>query len=201
MTLLKIQALLLVSAIGAGTIAPPAGQGDSARDALNLGRTHDQALYDAFSAGYRLTPTGIVDSAEVITEFRRAVLIVREHALQGEYSFTANDLASALTPYRGTVSFIVQVRLHPLNTYAVPPAYDLYIRTGPQTKPVASPTIKRDAIYAPGSMGPGNPMTGVRLEASFPRADIADAAEPALIMNDEHGAIVWQTRIDLARFR
>jgi hypothetical protein len=200
MTSLSRLIVLLASVLGLAATAPPGSQGDSARDALNLGRTHDQALYDAFNAGYRLTASGIVDSAEVITEFRRAVLIVREHATQGEYSFTANDLASALTPYHGTVAFVAQVRLHPMNTYAAPPAYDLYVRTGPQTKPVAAPAIKRDPIYPPGS-GPGNAMTAIRLEASFPRADIADAPEPTLVINDEHGAIVWQTRIDLTRFR
>src|SRR5205823_760831 len=90
MTLLNTAILMLATALGAALVTPPGPQGDSVRDALNLGRTHDQALYDAFNAGYRLTPSGIVDSVEVITEFRRAVLIVREHALQGEYSFTAN---------------------------------------------------------------------------------------------------------------
>jgi hypothetical protein len=201
MMLLNSRILLLAGAVAVAAITMAASQADSARDALNLGRTHDQALYDAFNAGYRLTPSGIVDSVEVMTEFRRAVLIVREHALQGEYSFTANDLASALAPFRGTVTFIAQVRLHPLNTYAAPPAYDLYVRTGPQTKPVAAPEIKRDPVYPPGSGGPGSSMIGVRLEAAFPRSDIADASEPALIINDEHGAILWQTRIDLARFR
>jgi hypothetical protein len=201
MTRLDTGILLLVNVLGGAPITALVPQADSLREALNLGRTHDQALYDAFNAGYRLTPSGVVDSVEVVTEFRRAVLIVREHASQGEYSFTANDLASALTPYRGRVTFIAQVRLHPLNTYAAPPAYDLYVRTGPQSKPVAAPTIKRDPVYPPGSMGPGNSMTAIRLEASFPRADIADAAEPTLIVNDEHGAIVWQSRIDLARFR
>ena len=44
-------------------------------------------------------------------------------------------------------------------------------------------------------------MIGIRLEASFPRADIVDAPEPTLVVNDEHGTIVWQTRLDLARFR
>jgi hypothetical protein len=201
MTRLIVGILMLAGAFGATAMTPLVQQPDSARDALSLGRTHDQALYDAFNAGYRLTPSGIVDGVEIITEFRRAVLIVREHALQGEYSFTANDLATALTPYRGTVTFVVQVRLHPLNTYAAPPAYDLYVRTGPQSKPVAAPAIKRDPVYPPGSIGPGSSMTGIRLEASFPRADIADAAEPTLIVNDEHGAVVWQTRIDLTRFR
>ena len=196
-----IGTLLMAGALDGAPITALVLQADSVREALNLGRTHDQALYDAFNAGYRLTPSGTVDSVEVITEFRRAVLIVHEHALQGEYSFTANDLASALTPYRGTVTFIAQVRLHPLNTYAAPPAYDLYVRTGQDSKPVAAPAIKRDPVYPPGSMGPGSSMTAIRLEASFPRADIANAAEPALIVNDEHGAIVWQSRLDLARFR
>jgi hypothetical protein len=193
--------ILLAANLLAAALIQVAPQSDSVRDALNLGRTHDQALYDAFSAGYRLTPSGVVDSMEVITEFRRAVLIVREHALQGEYSFTANDLASALTPYRGNVTFIAQVRLHPLNTYAAPPEYDLYVRTGPASKPVAAPKIKRDPVYPPGTMGPGNAMVGIRLEASFPRADIVAAPEPTLVVNDEHGTIVWQTRLDLARFR
>jgi len=193
--------VLLMMAIGAGGGAGAARQADDARDAMNLGRTHDQALYDAFNAGYRLTPSGVVDSVEVVTEFRRAVLIVREHAMNGEYSFTANDLGSALAPYRGQVSVIAQVRLHPLNTYATAPKYDLYVRTGPHSKPVAAPSIKRDPVYALGSAGPGNTIVGIRLEASFPRADVMSATEPTLIIIDEHGNPVWQTRIDLTRFR
>jgi hypothetical protein len=185
----------------AAATATVARQADEARDALNLGRTHDQALYDAFNAGYHLTPSGVVDSVEVITEFRRAVLIVREHAMRGEYSFTANDLAAALAPYRGLVTFIAHVRLHPLNTYAGPPAYDLYVRTGANSKPIASPRITRDPVYPPGSIGPGNAMTAIRLEAAFPRADIMTAAEPSLVLNDEHGTVLWQTRLDLSRFR
>ena len=192
---------LLAAAVLSGAIVaaqPP--QGDSARDALNLGRTHDQALYDAFNAGYRLTPSGVVDSVEVITEFRRAVLLVRERAMQGEYSFTTNDLAAAMSPFRGLVTFVAQVRLHPLNTFSASPDYDLYVRTGPATKPVAAPKIKRDPIYPVGA-GPGSSIIGIRLEASFPRADIIGASEPTLILNDERGNIIWQTRLDLARFR
>jgi hypothetical protein len=201
MTRLIVGIQLLAGAVAVASAMPLVRQADSAREALNLGRTHDQALFDAFNAGYRLTPSGVVDSIEVITEFRRAVLIVREHAMQGEYSFTANDLASALTPFRGTVTFVARIRLHPLNTYAAPPAYDLYVRTGLQSKPVAAPAIKRDPVYPPGGGGPASAMTAIRLEGSFPRADITAAAEPILIVNDEHGAVVWQTRIDLSRFR
>ena len=179
-------------------IAP---QGDFARDALNLGRTHDQALYDSFNAGYRLTPSGGVERVEMITEFRRAVMIVRQHAEQGEYSFDANDLQAALAPYRGVIAFVVDVRLHPLNTFAKPPAYDVYVRTGRDTKPLPATGFKREALYPPGLGAPGAAMTGIRLEASFPRVDVANAADPLLVVTDDRGDVLWQGRIDLARFR
>lgn len=176
-------------------------QGDSLRDAVNLGRTHDQALYDAFQSGYRLTPSGDVDSVEVITEFRRAVMIVRQHADTGEYSFNENGLAAELAPYRGLVTLVAQVRLNPLNTYVKPPSYDMYVRTGAATKPVAPSAFTRDAVYPPGMGPPGSAIIGVRLEATFSRADLAAASDPSLVITDDRANVLWQGRLDLSRFR
>lgn len=178
-----------------------APQADFAREALNLGRTHDQALYDAFHAGYKLTPSGDVDSVEIITEFRRAVLIVREHANTGEYSFGATDLAAALAPYRGLVTIVAQVRLNPLNTYLKPPSYDLYVRSGPASKPIAPTGFKRDAVYQLGMMPPGAPIMGIRLEGTFNRSDIASASDPYIVIVNDKGDVLWQARLDIARYR
>src|SRR4051812_24716587 len=93
----------------------------NAREALRLGRSQDEALYKAFCNGYSLSPADPVSSAEIITEFRRAVMIVREHAQQGEYGFTERDLDIAMKPHRGLITFIVEVNLHPLNTYVKVP--------------------------------------------------------------------------------
>jgi hypothetical protein len=182
-------------------VVVPLLQGDSLRDAVNLGRTHDRAMYEAFNAGYRLTPSGDVDSAEVITEFRRAVMIVRQHADSGEYSFNENGLAAELAPYRGLVTIVAQVRLNPLNTYVKPPSYDMYVRTGASTKPVAPSAFKREAVYPPGMGPPGSPLIGVRLEATFSRADVATAPEPYVVVTDDRANILWQARFDLSRFR
>jgi hypothetical protein len=172
---------------------------EALRDAVALGRTHDDGMIEAFNKGYSLSPSGPVERAEIITEFRRAVLIVREHALMGDYAFGAVDLPKALEPYQGQVAFSVTVRLHPLNTLVREPAYDLYVSTGPKSPPVASKAVKRDPVYAPGPMG--SPLTGVRLEAAFSRADIEGAAAPVLIVTDEKAEILWQARIDLSRYR
>src|SRR5690242_15485875 len=77
----------------------------AAHDAVAIGRARDPALYNAFHAGYVLAPSGEVELAEVITEFRRAVMIVRKHADLGEYSYNENNLARDMTPYRGQVAF------------------------------------------------------------------------------------------------
>src|SRR4051794_8845956 len=96
-----------------------------ARQALDLGRTRDEALFAAFNRGYEL-PAGegnVIDRAEIITAFRRAVLIVRDHANQGEYAFSERDLGKAMEPFEVAIGFIVQARLHPLHTYANTPSY------------------------------------------------------------------------------
>src|SRR6266545_2753907 len=189
-----IRAILLVVAL-----AGAAAQANDARDALRLGRSQDEALYAAFSKGYSLSPADPVASAEIITEFRRAVLIVREHAQQGEFGFTERDLNVAMQPHVGKVTFVVQVKLHPLNTYQKVPAYDLYISTGANSPPVATPAMTREPIYAIG--GPGSALVGVRLEATLPRDRILAARTPELIVTNEYADLVWRARVDLSRFR
>ena len=174
---------------------------DTARDAVNLGRTRDPALYNAFHTGYYLTPSGDVERVEVITEFRRAVMIVRERADLGEHTFNENNLARALAPYRGLVTFVAQLRLNPLHTYAVPPSYEMYVRTGPATKPIAAASFMREPTYPPGFFETAPAMTGFRLETSVARAEISGAADPALVITNDRGDVIWQARIDLSRFR
>lgn len=176
-------------------------QGSDLTDALALGRTHDQAAFDAFNAGYQLPTSGIVERVELVTEFRRAVLLVRQRADQGEYSFTARNLEEAMAPYRGTIAIVAVVRLNPLNNFATPPDYDLYISTGPGSPPIAPPTIDRDAVYPPGISPPGSAMTAVQLTASFSRDAIAAVHDPAIVIADHQGTIIWQGPLDLTRYR
>jgi hypothetical protein len=158
---------LLVLAL-AGTPEPPVQYPPWFQEALQLGRTHDDALFEAFNKGYGLSPSGIIDSAELLTEFRRAVLIVREHALQGDVTFGPPDLAKALTPYRDLVTFIVRVRLPPSNTLMGPPPT---ISTSVRTSHAAA---GREAVEARAGVSPGgavgSQILAVRLEASFQTA-------------------------------
>jgi hypothetical protein len=177
-----------------------AAQGDPLRDAIRLGNSSDAALLAAFDKGYDLAPSGTIDRAEVVTEFRRAVLFVRQHAQQGDFGVSAHDLTTALAPSAGLVTFIIQARLNPLNTYSQAPAYDLYIQTGPRSAPIAAKATKRDPVFPPGA-APGSSLVAVRLEASFSRADLEAAGSPTLVVTDDKADILFQTRIELARYR
>ena len=167
---------------------------------MALGRTRDPAQYDAFHAGYVLSPSGEVERVEVITEFRRAVLIVRQHAEMGEYSFNENNLARALVPYRGLVTFTAQLRLHPLHNYATPPGYEMYVQTGPTTKPIAPSSFKREPVYPPGRPDTPPAMSGFVLILTVPRADISGAADPALVIVNEASDVVWRARLESVPF-
>ena len=176
-----------------------AAQVPDARDAMRLGRTQDDALYSAFSKGYQLSPTAPIANAEIITEFRRSVLIVREHAQRGEMGFTDHELDNEMKPYRGFVTAIVEVNLHPLNTYQRMPSYEIYVSPGSGIPPLAAPAIKRDPLYALG--GPVASLIGVRLEATFPRDKIAAGPAPELIVTNETADVLWRARLDLTRYR
>jgi hypothetical protein len=187
---------LAILALSAFTLAPQ----DSLRDAITLGHTRDDTLFASFNSGYSLAVSGTVDSAEVMTEFRRAVVFVRQREALADYIQDTHTLASAMAPYAGLVTFIVQARLNPLNTFTKVPNYDLYISTGPSTPPLAGKPFARDPIY-PVNMQPPSAMIAVRLTASFSRADVEAAPAPTLLLTDDHAGILWQTRIDLSRYR
>ena len=191
---------MLIRAIGVAVLSIVAlAQIPDAREALRLGRSQDEALYAAFTKGYSLSPADPVDYAEIITEFRRAVLIVRARAQLGEFGFTERDLNVAMTPYLGLITFTVQARLNPMHTNKNPPAYEQYVATGPETPPLAGTETKRDPVYALGPMG--NPLVAVRVEITIPRAKIEAAARPELILTDERATVLWRARVDLTRFR
>jgi hypothetical protein len=188
---------LVLALIILGSAAAFAGQVDPLKDAATLARTRDDALFESFNRSYNLAASEMIDRAEIVTEFRRAVLIARDHVLMGDYQFHREELEKKLLPFKGLVTFIVQVRLHPHHAFVKAPAYDLYIGTGPRSAPIASTGVKRQPVYHQG----GGPIIAVRLEASFPRAEFTRSAMPQLIVTDDKAEILWQARLDLSRYR
>lgn len=80
---------------------------------------HRRYLFDLHDA--------TITQIEVITEFRRLVLVTEEHIFRGDWMFSrsARSAEQALAPSRGIVTIRALVRFNPLNTYIAPPPYRL----------------------------------------------------------------------------
>jgi hypothetical protein len=171
------------------------------QQAIALGRTNDDAQLIAFHRRYQLTPGPTINHAEIITEFRRAVMIVQDRMAHAQPAFSEYDLTKEMVPFDGQVTFIVEARLNPMNNYVKAPPYILYVETGKATGPLPPKPFTYDGVKAFGAIGPGGPLVAVRLEGGFPRAGIAAAAAPTLVVVDDHANVVWRMPIDLTPYR
>jgi hypothetical protein len=127
-----------------------------------------------------------VSQIEVITEFRRLVLITEEHILRGDWMFSRSVPTGekALAPFRGFVTLRGTVRLNPLNTYIAPPPYQLAIGA-----PGGTATFPLDTRVSPEYSAPfkgrgGKAVTtlvGATLEAEFPSVQLAQTSRAVAV--------------------
>ena len=72
--------------------------------ALSIGRSSDRAR-TTFHSRYVVTLEGpTVEQIEVLTEFRRAVVVVEQRALAGDRMFGLGQLAAAVRPFHNQVT-------------------------------------------------------------------------------------------------
>lgn len=95
---------------------------------------HSRYLFDLRDA--------TVTQIEVVTEYRRLVLVTEEHILRGDWLFSrsARSAEQALAPSRGMVTIRALVRFNPLNTYITPPPYLLAL--GPNVSGAAPTSLE-----------------------------------------------------------
>src|SRR5215467_8838026 len=106
--------------------------GNDMERALAIARARD-AERQQFHSRYIFNLTDpTVTQFEIVTEFRRLVLIGEDHVLHGDFMFTRGVRAAeqALTPTRGMLTLRAQVRFNPLNTFVALPDYGLAV-SGP----------------------------------------------------------------------
>lgn len=131
-----------------------------------------------------------VTQLEVITEFRRLVMITEDHLRLGDQMFSRGTRAAetALAPTRGTLTFKSKLRFHPLNTFAGIPSFKLAL--GPADSP--STPVKTSALealdtavtgeYSKPYKGRGGKsvktLLGATLQADLPSASVGQAARP-----------------------
>ena len=142
-----------------------------------------------------------VTQIEVVTEFRRLVMITEDHIRAGDQMFSRGTRAAeaAMAKTRGVLTLKALVRFNPLNTYADVPPLRLTLGTA------ATPLVELDTQVTgqssvPFKIGGGRTatiLTGAVLQADFPASRVAQTTQLIGVVLD--GKELARTSIDFAR--
>ena len=170
-------------------------------EALRLSRTRRPSDLETFNAQYIVVKGGPGrPKVEVITEFRRAVLLGREQADLGNYSWSPTNLARAVAKYEGLTSLRAEVWLSPAHLYVGTPAYRMDLYDGRQ-RTVMPVQEKRDPIFNAIASGEVSTMTGVTLETIYGNNVLREPGCCLIRIVDPKGEAVVQKQVEFAALR
>src|SRR5215813_10722873 len=130
-----------------------------------------------------------VTHIEIITEFRRLVLVTEEHILRGDWLFSRSvpSAEKALASTRGVVTIRALVRFNPLNTYITPPAYLLAMTANEGGLPIALETQVSPQFSTPFKARGGkmvSSLVGATLEAEVASDQIGQSTRVVAVSLD-----------------
>jgi hypothetical protein len=164
---------VLADVASVAAITSPVGAAELER-ALAMARSRD-AERARFHAAYIFPIKGsMIQTIEVITEFRRAVLITEDHLKQGDWIFgqggrnlRGENAADALKPTRGRFTVRARLEFGPHSTYATVPAVDIAIDGTPALTPLDSRTNPLSSLPVPAVGARSGQMTTVLVGADI----------------------------------
>jgi hypothetical protein len=196
-----VRAAALVAVI-LGSVVPAAALkiDISAQDvdrALTIARSreHERA---GFHAPYiQQINTPFVERAELVTEFRRVVLLAEERAAKGDRypGYSVTSATEALKVWRRRVSVLARVRFHPQNNYVTVPAVEMALVGNDR----ALIGVLRDPVLSlsSGRKGESSSVLGAVIEGVF-EADALGQAPREFVISLEKKEL-GRVTFDLAR--
>jgi hypothetical protein len=175
--------------------------GNDMERALAIARARDSERQQ-FHSRYIFNLTDpAVTQFEIVTEFRRLVLIGEDHVLRGDAMFTRGLRAAeqALASSRGMLTIRAQVRLNPLNTFITAPDYELAIGT-PSGVLVPVDTQLTPQFSTPFKNRQGKTitsLTGATLESTLPSEEVGQTSRPVAVTLD--GKVVARITVEFNR--
>jgi hypothetical protein len=135
-----------------GAIASPLGSAELER-ALAIARSRDVERARFHAAYIFAVKAPTVQTVEVITEFRRAVLITEDHLKQGDWIFgqggrnlRGENAADALKPTEGRVTIRAHLEFGPHSTYATVPPVEIVVDGMPPLEPLDNRVTPRSSL-------------------------------------------------------
>jgi hypothetical protein len=143
--------------------------------ALTLARARPEERARFHALYLQKVDTPFIEHIEIVSEFRRVVLMAEEQIARGDrfFAYSSMRAVNALQVFRKRVSVVARVRFHPQNNYVgVPPVTIALI--GNERALIG---VKSEPVYGIGSGKPDEfvPVLGAVVDGSFEAAALAQA--------------------------
>ena len=123
---------------------------------LSVARSTDSERARFHAAYIQKLNTPFIESVEVVSEYRRVVLLAEERLRKGErmFAYSTTLAQQAIAPWKTRVSIVARLRFHPQNNYVLVPDVDIAL---PQRERARIGVLKDPILAMP------NPQPGDRL--------------------------------------
>ena len=142
--------------------------------ALTIARATEQERTKFHAQYIRQVNIPFVETVEVISEYRRAVLIAQDRILKGDrmFAYSTTRTQQALQPWKQRLSIVARLRFHPQNTYVSVPDVDIAL-PGRERAKIG---VLKDPILALPTQRQGDrqPVLGAVVEGAFDAAALGD---------------------------
>lgn len=164
--------------------------------ALAIARSSEPERARFHAAYIQRLDTPFVEQAEIISQFRRVVLIAEERQRRGDrlFAYSATQAGAAVQVWTQRVALLVRLRFHPQNTYVDVPDIRVTVDRDPQ----ALVGVIKEPILAlpPGRSGEFVPILGATAEAVFDAAMLGQTTREFVV--DLDGREVARVVFDLS---
>jgi hypothetical protein len=163
--------------------------------ALAIARDSDGERVRFHAPYIRAVNLPFVESAEIVSEYRRVVLMAEERARKGDrnFGYSVTLAQQALGPWKHRVSLVARLRFHPQNTYVGVPPVDVIV----EGRDAAKIGVLKEPILSLPSTNPGDrlPVLGATVEGVFDAVSLGQGPHEFVIRLD--GREIGRVTFDL----
>jgi hypothetical protein len=183
-------------------------------EAIAIGQSRIDSVRTGFHQPYRLqVGRPPIDYVDVLTPYRRVVLLTEERTQLGIRGFTQGEAATALGNQSGVVELRVEMTFHPQNAFVGVPNYDVeLVAASPPARlmpgnveriPRFGARIGTGPLPAPAGATPnrpgggGSPLVGGTIVATFPIAVLNGTGAYEVVVS-EKGKDLGRAQVNFA---
>jgi len=184
-------------------------------EALSIGQSRIDSVRTRFHDPYRFPVTRPpIDYVDVVTPYRRVVLLTEERNQLGIRGFTRGEATAALGNQAGVVQLRVEMTFHPQNAFVGVPDYNVeLVAASPPSRlmpanleriPRFGARINTGPLPAPGAqpnpLGGASHLVGGTIVATFPMAGLNGTGAYEVVVS-EKGKELGRARVNFAGLR